>query len=99
MDTRQQFEAWAKDHVDHDGLSRFTDSSPNFPGEYIDWELQDFWLCWQAATTAALEACALVCERVDLHSGDVLKNSDPRVTCAAAIRARDTKQGGETGSD
>ena len=34
------------------------------------------------------EACAKACEEVDLHSGDHLKNSDTRVTCAAAIRAR-----------
>lgn len=37
---------------------------------------------------AEREACAKVCEAVDLHNGDHLKNSDPRVTCAAAIRAR-----------
>lgn len=41
-----------------------------------------------ACTQAEREACAKACEEVDLHSGDHLKNSDPRVTCAAAIRAR-----------
>lgn len=40
------------------------------------------------AVAAEREACAKACEEVDLHSGDHLKNSDPRVTCAAAIRAR-----------
>ena len=40
------------------------------------------------AVAAEREACAKACEDVDMHSGDHLKNSDPRVTCAAAIRAR-----------
>lgn len=40
------------------------------------------------AVAAEREACAKACEEVDLHSGDHLKNSNPRVTCAAAIRAR-----------
>ena len=43
---------------------------------------------WVAAERKEREACAKACEEVDLHSGDHLKNSDPRVTCAAAIRAR-----------
>jgi hypothetical protein len=40
-----------------------------------------------ACYRAALEEAAKVCEAVDLHDGDHLKNSDPRATCAAAIRA------------
>lgn len=43
---------------------------------------------WNAGIKAEREACAKACEDVDLHSGDHLKNSDPRVTCAAAIRSR-----------
>lgn len=42
----------------------------------------------EACAKAEREACAKACAEVDLHSGDHLKNSDPRVTCAAAIRAR-----------
>lgn len=43
---------------------------------------------WSASAMIEREACAKACEDVDLHSGDHLKNSDPRMTCAAAIRAR-----------
>ena len=35
----------------------------------------------------ALEEAACATILLDLHSGDFLKNSDPRVTCADAIRA------------
>lgn len=48
----------------------------------------ELYAAWRAAMLAERKACAKVCEEVDLHSGDHLKNSDPRVTCAAAIRAR-----------
>ena len=34
------------------------------------------------------EECAKVCEIAEMYDGDCLKNSDPRKTCAAAIRAR-----------
>jgi hypothetical protein len=34
------------------------------------------------------EACAKVCEEVELHFNDRLKHSDPRKTCAKAILAR-----------
>ena len=35
-----------------------------------------------------VEECAKVCEIAEMYDGDCLKNSDPRKTCAAAIRAR-----------
>ena len=35
-----------------------------------------------------MEECAKVCEIAEMYDGDCLKNSDPRKTCAAAIRAR-----------
>ena len=43
------------------------------------------------AAAAEREACAKIAEFTDLHEGDCLKNSDPRKTCAEAIRARSQK--------
>ena len=48
---------------------------------------EDVALIWQAAQDDAFERAAKVCEAVDLHDGDRLKNSDPRLTCSDAIRA------------
>ena len=48
----------------------------------------ELYVAWRAAMLAERAACAKACEEVELHSGDHLKSSDPRVTCAAAIRAR-----------
>ena len=45
----------------------------------------------QCAAAAEREACAKIAEFTDLHEGDCLKNSDPRKTCASAIRARSNK--------
>ena len=47
------------------------------------------------AIMAERERCARVAETVDLFDGDFLKNSDPRVTVAAAIRRGHTKQEAE----
>jgi len=37
--------------------------------------------------TAERERCAKIAEDAELYDGDCLKNSDPRATIAAAIRA------------
>ena len=44
-----------------------------------------------SAAATEREACAKIAEFTDLHEGDCLKNSDPRKTCADAIRARRNK--------
>lgn len=54
---------------------------PMQPGKIVQ-EIQ------REAMEVEREACAQECESVDLHDGDFLKDSDPRKTCAAAIRAR-----------
>lgn len=69
----EAFEAWFKELYIRDG---FVSSKV------------ELYAAWRAAMLAEREACAKACEEVDLHSGDHLKNSDPRMTCAAAIRAR-----------
>lgn len=52
-------------------------------------QMVDFLMRFAALVAAAeREACAQECESVDLHDGDFLKDSDPRKTCATAIRAR-----------
>ena len=33
-------------------------------GDYVDWAVQDAWEIYQAATAAAIERCAKVCESV-----------------------------------
>lgn len=49
---------------------------------------EDAFAIWQAAMQHAYADAAELCRVVDLHDRDRLKNSDPRVTCAQAIRER-----------
>lgn len=57
---------------------------PMQPGKIVQ-EIQ------REAMEVEREACAQECESVDLHDGDFLKYSDPRKTCAAAVRARSSE--------
>jgi hypothetical protein len=51
-------------------------------------EAEEFVAFVNGLVAAEREACAKACETTALHNGDFLKNSDPRKTCADAIRER-----------
>lgn len=78
--TRQAFEAFISAPPFEMGISRFDDRGA-WPGNYKSYETDLAWQSWQAATNAALERAAAVCETFGSDPWAVSKE------CAEAIRA------------
>ena len=99
--TRQAFEAFITAPPFEMGISRFDDRGA-WPGSYKSYETDLVWQSWQAATAAALERAAEVCDGINadytaryVAAGATMPNnldfldgaSDGAEECAEAIRA------------
>ena len=84
MTTREAFEAFISAPPFEMPIERFDRSA--WPGGYTELEVDLAWQAWQAATDAALERAAEVCETFGADPWAVSKE------CAEAIRALKEQQ-------
>ena len=80
---RQAFEAFVTTPPFEMGISRFDDRGA-WPGSYKSYETDLAWQSWQAATAAALERAAEVCEKLGAATNGTYERNQE---CAEAIRA------------
>ena len=81
--SRQAFEAFITAPPFEMGISRFDDRGA-WPGGYTELEVDLAWQAWQAATDAALERAAEVCEKLGAATNGTYERNQE---CADAIRA------------